>query len=999
MWVRPQEVLLANALWVTEKETKYFKLQRRKGHGKSKGLASILVGTMDSVFDTRPPPYRILHQTPNSEVFYMIATSLTHTGIQEDWEWIENNVSAILNSFENEVDITDFVNCKINSVIAISGGPVTEDDETKEFKSTSIKFHQLFNVPPDEKLVNYYSCMYWKGKLPLQGWLYLTVNRLCFYAYILGKEHRVILRWTEVTSLNKTNSLVFPESIRITTNDDEHYFTIVRYRTETFDLMEQLTNLAMKRLIDDKSGFDEDRDLLNKLCKNIPKKPSFLKRDLDARAHSESYRLLFHLPATEKLDGSTEATLWTPYNKRNTYGRIFLSQNYLCFDSRVKGLVSLVIPLRDVQLVEKADTSSTYKGILITTVNSSFLFAQIPDRDFLVEKLCELKSKTNISAESGSLHSSSSGASSFCQLDEKDLWTIQGPLMKEFKQERSPSTMEKQLDKKLKWENYFSEYDDLRREIWLIYSGALNEMLSNVGVYKSLVDQAIGKATTANDEIERDLHRSLPEHPAFQSEVGIASLRRVLSAYAWRNPQIGYCQAMNIIASVFLIYCSEEEAFWLLARVCESLLPDYYNTRVVGALVDQGVLDALVADHLPHLHTVLGNLGMTRVISLSWFLTVYLSVMPYACAVNIVDCFFFDGAKVLFQVALTVMESIEDKLKECRDDGEAMQLITAYLEGIYDEENPSAVKSPDVKPTVSIQSIIYDAYAKFGFLTSVGVEKLRLRHRLQVVQQLEHGLEKTIVRSLVPDGFFKTEELEDLLKLIREEMSGQRVHRVAEDITHMPYETFRIDFETFQTIFLGISPWGKGSLGETLASGIFKMMDENSNGYLNVREMVKGLGLTCSGPAEERLKLLFKLHLPPFLTDMDVQMIKDDNLQKERIINFILECGDAERDERMSQKQFALLWKTLYDFFDTDQKIYHSLSVTGTKLLEVGQPSGNADDPNGNTWGITFDQFKTIFLSDPVLKDIFSEVVDMSSAISSFRRKRFERLSSFNESA
>lgn len=69
--------------------------------------------------------------------------------------------------------------------------------------------------------------------------------------------------------------------------------------------------------------------------KNIPKKPSFLKRDLDARTHSEAYRLLFHLPAIEKLDGSTDATLWTPYNKRNVWGRMFLSQNYLCFDSRV----------------------------------------------------------------------------------------------------------------------------------------------------------------------------------------------------------------------------------------------------------------------------------------------------------------------------------------------------------------------------------------------------------------------------------------------------------------------------------------------------------------------------------------------------------------------------------------------------------------------------------------------------------------------------------------
>jgi hypothetical protein len=34
------------------------------------------------------------------------------------------------------------------------------DEDTQSFKTVSFKFHRLFNMPPEEKLVNYYSCRY-----------------------------------------------------------------------------------------------------------------------------------------------------------------------------------------------------------------------------------------------------------------------------------------------------------------------------------------------------------------------------------------------------------------------------------------------------------------------------------------------------------------------------------------------------------------------------------------------------------------------------------------------------------------------------------------------------------------------------------------------------------------------------------------------------------------------------------------------------------------------
>ena len=50
----------------------------------------------------------------------VIACSLTLTEIEKDWEWLQRNLCDTLNSFDSEGDVTDFVCCKIQSVIANS---------------------------------------------------------------------------------------------------------------------------------------------------------------------------------------------------------------------------------------------------------------------------------------------------------------------------------------------------------------------------------------------------------------------------------------------------------------------------------------------------------------------------------------------------------------------------------------------------------------------------------------------------------------------------------------------------------------------------------------------------------------------------------------------------------------------------------------------------------------------------------------------------------------
>lgn len=94
----------------------------------------------------------------------------------------------------------------------------------------------------------------------------------------------------------------------------------------------------------------------------------------------------------------------------------------------------------------------------------------------------------------------------------------------------------------------------LRGEIWELASGSFYLRFQQPDLFTDTLSKYSGKESLAQEEIEKDLNRSLPEYPGFQSEEGIGRLRRVLTAYSWTNADVGYCQAMNIVVAALLMY-------------------------------------------------------------------------------------------------------------------------------------------------------------------------------------------------------------------------------------------------------------------------------------------------------------------------------------------------------------------------------------------------------------------------------------------------------------
>lgn len=393
----------------------------------------------------------------------------------------------------------------------------------------------------------------------------------------------------------------------------------------------------------------------------------------------------------------------------------------------------------------------------------------------------------------------------------------------------------------------------LRGEVWELTSGSLFTRLQKPRLFEETLSKNSGHGSLAIDEIEKDLNRSLPEYPGFQSEEGIGRLRRVLTAYSWTNIEVGYCQAMNIVVAALLMYdlfpscleyidqrryVSESQAFFLLSVLCDRLLPGYYSTTMYGTLLDQRVFESLVEKTMPILweHLVKSDVQLS-VVSLPWFLSLYINSMPLVFAFRVLDVFFLEGPKVLFQVGLAILRMNGEELLDITDDGTFISVLKTYFSRLGESAYPKS-ENEKTRAITRFQELMVTAFKEFSGVTQALISEHRAKHKDAVLDNIENFAKRTSIRNLGPDskrlsvddlGFLYDRfygilyEREQRMQMLREE-SDQRARaaktRANEIATGIPGNTSieigrvglgpsptQMNYDGFREFLAGITRW------------------------------------------------------------------------------------------------------------------------------------------------------------------------------------------------
>ena len=243
---------------------------------------------------------------------------------------------------------------------------------------------------------------------------------------------------------------------------------------------------------------------------------------------------------------------------------------------------------------------------------------------------------------------------------------------------------------------------NLRKNLWLISSGARDLLQKNVNYYsklKNFYDILLSKKHPfyiyIANKISRDLYRSFSEEDN-PDESKITKLKNILYAFTIRNLSLNYCQGLNLIVSNLLITTdyNEEESFYLLLKIMEDILPFDYYYYGVGIEAEMNMMHILLEKYDKELSKHLNKLNSYFLIisRLTMFIT---SLMLFKTDKKISNLFFDllfliktnNHILIFYAIILSIFKILRNDLMECQESTSVNYIIEKFCVGPINEEN------------------------------------------------------------------------------------------------------------------------------------------------------------------------------------------------------------------------------------------------------------------------------------------------------------------------
>ena len=228
--------------------------------------------------------------------------------------------------------------------------------------------------------------------------------------------------------------------------------------------------------------------------------------------------------------------------------------------------------------------------------------------------------------------------------------------------------------------------DSLRSQAWQLLANT-NKLITNKNLFKDLDKEEIDKETEIT--IMKDLDRTFPMCQLFKDKYGSGQrkLFHVLMNYSKYNKKLGYVQGMGYLAAIFLIYMDEESSFYMLHCLMKKYkLEGLYYDNFPDLKKKCYVFLNLQKKYINKIYTIMQRDGIVPTMYLSsWFISLFARTVEFHIALRIYDCFFLEGFKVIYRIALGLLKLSENSFCDAKK-GETIPLLYKVQENIDVEE-------------------------------------------------------------------------------------------------------------------------------------------------------------------------------------------------------------------------------------------------------------------------------------------------------------------------